>query len=119
MGIMKMLARKGAVGSTARWAAKGYFAFQKIKSDGSLKELFIFLSDARYAGRGLREEQAINNLIEQGNIQGLAHFVTVILMMEAGFSENTPSNQSMFRDVIIEELNAANIPSSIIHMVRY
>lgn len=119
MRLMKMLARRGAVGSTARWAAKGYFAFQIMQPDSSLKDLCVFLSDARYSGRGLREQQAINDLIEQDEIQGLAHFVIMILIMEAGYSENTPDNQRMFREVIMEELEAAKVPSGIIHIIKY
>ena len=43
MGIAGWMARKGAVGGTARWAAKGYHALIRDNPDGTHFHLLMFL----------------------------------------------------------------------------
>ena len=49
MGIAGWMARKGAVGGTARWAAKGYHALIRDNPDGTHFHLLMFLTETRYS----------------------------------------------------------------------
>ena len=118
MGIKKALARRGAVGSTARWAAKGYFSFVERNPAATLQDVLRFLAGVRYGADAKGPEKSILNMIDRNEIRGIAHFVSVILIAEAGFSENTREDQSMFREVILEELESQSVPSEFIHQVR-
>lgn len=119
MGIKRAIAKRGAVGATARWAAKGYFAYVQTHSDVELADVMKFLVNARYGSDAKDHERTIVQMIEQDEIRGLAHLVTIILTAEAGFSDNTEENKAMFRDVIMEVLEAKSIPPDFIHQVRF
>lgn len=117
MGIKNILTKKGAVGGTARWAVKGYRAYVNIEKNPKLNDLLRFLVSARYEIDAKGHEKILLEMISKNKIRGLAHLVTLILIAEAGYSENTEKNKAMFREVILEELNAASVPSNFIHSV--
>ena len=119
MGIKKALARRGAVGSTARWAAKGYSSYVGQHPTATLSDVLRFLVSVRYREDAQEHEKILLNMINKGRIRGLAHLVTLILIAEAGFAENTQENQSLFRNVIIEELERQSVPSGFIHQVSF
>lgn len=117
MGIKKALARWGAVGSTARWAAKGYFSFVGKNPAATLGDVLRFLVTVRYESDSKGHKEILLNIIDKNEIRGLAHLVTVILIAEAGFSENTPENRMLFRKVIMEELESRGVPPDFIHQL--
>ena len=119
MGIKKALARRGAVGSTARWAAKGYFSFVGQSPTVTLADVLRFLVSVRYGADAKGHEEILLNMIDKNEIRGLAHLVTLILIAEAGFSENTRENQAIFRDVIMEELESQSVPPDFIHQLSF
>lgn len=117
MGIKKFLAKKGAVGGAARWAIKGYRAYINIEKNPKLNNMLRFLVSARFEIDAKGHEEILLEMINKNEIRGLAHLVTLILIAEAGYSENTEENKAMFREVILEELNSASIPPNFIHSV--
>ena len=117
MGIKKALARRGAVGSTARWAAKGYFSFAEKNSNATPTDVLRFLVSARYGRDAKEHEEILLKMIDKNEIRGLAHLITLILIAEAGFSENTQENKAIFRDVIMEELESQAVPRDFIHQI--
>ena len=113
MGMMKWMARKGAVGGTARWAAQGYQSF--IKQDPNIKsvDLYKILIQYRYAAIPNPEQEAfLLSLADQ--IRGLRGLVVSILTIEAGFTENAQNVQHMFIEVIEEELIKCRVPQNVI-----
>ena len=115
MGFARFMARTFAVGGTARYVAKGFFAALRSgilntenmgTEEGLNKEL---LELARYIlGSRLREPTPeyfqMLQLYEEYTGPGLTGLTIAILSVEAGFMENSEENQDMFREVIVEEL---------------
>ena len=124
MGIAGWMARKGAVGGTAMWAAKGYHALIRDNPDGTHFHLLMFLTETRYSSAtdsplkkrliDLITTDPENRLLKAKFFPGLHRFVVCILTIEAGFEENTLENQRMFEDVIREELLKNGVPKNII-----
>ena len=104
MGLTKWLARKGAVGGTARWAGKGYKFFRQRHpdpNDCSDNDIFRLMVATRYAD----DPETMEAMLDMaGTAKGLLGLVTLVLSVEAGFNENEWPVQSMFMDVIQEEL---------------
>ncbi len=123
MGITGWIARKGAVGSTARWAAKMYHGVIGDNPNWTHEKIIPALIEIRYPSPNDRQikESVISykNTIKNGpgtggaNL-GLFHLVVCILTCEAGFSESTSETQRMFMHIIREELEKLNVPTSII-----
>lgn len=112
MGLMRWIARRGAVGGTARWAAKGYKSFCSKDPNISGPRLYEALIKVRYAALPNAEhEQALIGGVE--NMKGLRGLVVAVLTVEAGFDETEPRHQSMFMDVIDEELKKLGTPDKI------
>lgn len=126
MGLAKWAARKGAVGGTARWVAKGFWgAFAnevcELKADNfrtqdgldqELEKMVLFCLEIRFNGDPNHPhaieiyEDWKDGALGYG---GLLGFTEAILMVEAGYHKNTKSNISMFRDIIEEELRKNKI----------
>lgn len=106
MGLMKFLARKGAIGGTARVIAKQYKHYRSLHPDkGETEDSVIYrlIISNRFRLMKNKEHEAI--LMENArSINGLKELVVEILTLEAGFAENTYENQIMFEDIIEEEL---------------
>jgi hypothetical protein len=116
MGIGKWLARRGAVGGTARWAASGYRSFRQRHpnpADMSDVNIFRLLIVTRYENflNGAAEQFLLNCADELKGLEGL---VVAILTAEARFSENSLEVQSMFREIIVEELRKGGLPDAAI-----
>jgi hypothetical protein len=123
MGIAKLIARKGAVGGTARWAAKMYHGVIKDNPDWTHDEITRELIKIRYPSpndRHIKESViSYNNTIREGHgnrgaCLGLFQLVICILTCEAGFADNTSETQRMFMHIITEELEKLNVPKRII-----
>jgi hypothetical protein len=113
MGMMKWMARKGAVGGTARWAAQGYAAFVNQCPNIIASDLYRSLIKHRYAVMPNPEQESfLLSIADQ--IRGLRGLVVAILTIEAGFTENTPGNQQMFMEIIDEELLKKGVPINIV-----
>lgn len=108
MGFTEWMARKGNVGGTARWAAKGYKLIKSQNPTADQVEIYRLLIKHRYAALpNPRIESFILAMADK--INGLRGLVVIILDLEAGFTENTPQNQQMFMRIIVEELQKSGI----------
>ena len=115
MGFTKTFARLGAVGSTARWAAKGYLSVTKTNPSVEFKGLMKYIVVRRYESPiGESYQKPLLDMINKDEIQGLAQLVTAVLMFEAGYSENTSENKLIFQEVIKEELKSLSVPPDLI-----
>ena len=110
MGIKKTLARRGAVGSTARWAAKGYLSYVSSNPEASVLDVLRFLVAARYGDVPNGMESLIFELLDKDEIRGLLRLVLLVLSVEAGYTANTEKNKALFSDVIGEELESLSVP---------
>lgn len=116
MGIKSWLARKGAVGSTARWAGKCYWMIKRRSPTATVDEVMRELILARYGGEPMKPARdSLVELVDKGEIRGLAHLVANILSIEASYQDNTHEDRFLFMDVIIEELDKLKIPSTEIY----
>ena len=112
---MKTFARLGAVGSTTRWAAKGYFSVTKTNPSVTFKQLMKYIVVVRYESSiGKSNKKPLLDMIDKDEIQGLAQLVTAVLMFEASYSENTSENKAIFQEVIKEELESLSVPPDLI-----
>lgn len=117
----KRLARMGAVGGTARFAANWYhFLSEKYKKEESeyLLNTEVLISSmilARYNPahkdpRLFRDGKILSEIHTRGMIESLCQLCVLILVVEAKFAENDAEIQSAFVDVIAEELIAKGVP---------
>lgn len=108
MGLGKFFARKGSIGSTARWVGGIFNSFHNGKPDDFDKpKLDIFVKHAlkrRFKTEDHPLALSIYDTFETLGASGLASFTVAILIEEAEFAQNTSDNQSMFWEVIEEEL---------------
>ena len=127
MGLGKWAARKGSIGQTAQWVAKAFWGAignQIIDLDNfdspdgkneEIRKIVIFALNARFGGdQSHPDYQEILELYDDVFGPGLAGFTVAILDSEAEFTKNTASNQSMFREIIEEELIKANVGEAMI-----
>ena len=125
MVMGKWMARKGAVGGTARFVAKAYRhslenklinpANKKGLSKG-IQKVVITALDLRFSGNDANPDyceilESFNNL---SFTKGLGDFVLCILLVETNFSKNTPEYRAMFNEIIDEELEKGGVPESFI-----
>lgn len=112
MGLMKFLTRKGAVGGTARLIAKQYKHYRTLHPDKeAMKNAVIYRLIIMDRFKIIQNKSHENILMEKAwNMSGLRELVVEILVLEAGFNENTHENQLMFKDVIGEELLKKGVP---------
>jgi len=114
MGFKKWFARIGAVGGTARWAAKLYKAFNKEYPEKGDKEIYKMMIKARF--QNMPDPQAEQFLLAVADdLLGLRALVAVILDVEADFTDNTPENQQLFLEVINEELQKKGLSGKVIN----
>ncbi len=118
MGFLKSVARPGAVGGTARWAAKMYRYCASQMPDVELDRVGGTMIMARY-GRAMakrpestkaRTGSALTDLGQRGRIEGIAHLVVLILVAEASFADNAVTTQCEFIETILEELRRRDVP---------
>lgn len=122
MSRSKYLARRGAVGGTARWVAQGFHGaiLNGIIDVGSwetdegveqeIDKIVQFCLMARFQDNPMHPDLASTySNWKSRSEKGLLSFVEAILAVEASFDRNTLENISMFREVIHEELISQNV----------
>lgn len=106
MGLLKFLARGGAVGGTARVIAKQYLSYKELhKNNESITNTVIYrllILDRYTILKNKKNEESLLKNAE--NFKGLKDLVVAILSLEAGFSKNDFETQQIFISVIEEEL---------------
>jgi hypothetical protein len=116
MGLLKWMARRGAVGGTARWAADGYLHFRRqhpARTVYSDNEIFRLMILARYrTRRDAGAEACLLGVASQ--LEGLRGLVVAVLTVEAGYSKSSAATQKMFAEVIDEELERCGVPREVI-----
>lgn len=114
MSFQKWIARRLAVGGTARLFAKQYIWLKqnKYKPDTPDRLIYNDIIMMRFKYPNTRD---LMQMVENGTIKGLKDLVIEVLTIEAAFKENTFENQIMFSEVIEEELLKKNIPLSVIN----
>ena len=113
MGVMRWMARKGAVGGTARWAALGYHSYHAQAPEMETAHVIGLLLSARY-GSGPSMPTLVEVSAHLGEAPGLHDLVVAILAVEAGYLDNTASVQGIFDDVIEQELLRAGVPEPVV-----
>jgi hypothetical protein len=115
MGFVKFISRWGAVGGTARWAARQYRFLRAQHPDSARTpdaDIFRLLLRERF--RILRDDGKQSYLLSQcDTVQGLVGLVVEILKVEAGLHENKGDIIYDFVEVIDEELRRQGVVSSV------
>lgn len=121
MGITRWMARRGAPGGTARWAAKGYHTYIHMNpsvelrpSSEAMKDFLTFLNTNRYSLMPSPMSKVLQERIDSSAIRNIMAYVIEVLNCEAAMTENTMDNQKMLWGVIEEELRKAGVPSTLI-----
>lgn len=127
MGVAKEIARKGAIGATARWGAEVFFSyfaghkFGEFSTDEELRaeidKLVEYALKVRFQGDlSHKDAQLIHEMyMNSARVIGYSGFINSILAVEAGLYKNTRENIAMFNDVVEEELEKANVGPAIIY----
>lgn len=127
MGLGKWLAKKGAVGSTARWGAQAFFAYYRDHSFGNfnndeelrkeIDKLVDYALKARFNGDvSSGDAQLIDQMYKSSARQlGYSGFINSVLAVEAGLYKNTQENISMMTDLVEEELERAHVGPAVIY----
>ena len=118
MGMMKFLARAGAVGGTARWAADNYRFFrQRHPASPEWPDEVIFRLMIVNRFRVLPNKAQEEYLLQIENIakNGLMGLVVELLRVESGWDNNTAEYQATFLSVIREELEKKGLSFAQIH----
>jgi hypothetical protein len=116
MGLLKWMARRGAVGRTARRAAGCYLHFRRqhpsrtVYSDNEIFRLMIL--DRYRTRRDFGAEACLLGVA--GQLVGLRGLVVAVLTAESGFSKNSATTQRMLAEVIEEELERCGVPREVI-----
>tara|TARA_B110000977_G_scaffold169576_1_gene219622 strand:- start:312 stop:653 length:342 start_codon:yes stop_codon:yes gene_type:complete len=109
MNLKKWLARKFAVGGTARVLAKQYLYLKKNKfKEGTDNK--VILRDLVLFRHKFPHVKDFIDMIEHGMIKGLKDLTIKTLSIEAGYDDNDSETQQMFKEVIEEELLKKGIP---------
>lgn len=109
MGIKSWAARKGVVGSTARWAAKGFEWYDRQNKYYDVHDMYRVLIHSRPESRETAYLISISD-----DINGLLGLVVEVLSVEAGFRENSEEKQRMYIEVIEQELLRMGVPEDLI-----
>lgn len=127
MGLGKYLARKGAIGGTARWVADAFWGAMSNNildvtncstQQGLEKEIdkvVQFALAVRFKTNPTHHHaNQIYNIYKNSSSKGLVDFTISILAVEADYYKNTTSNMLMFDEVILEELRQKKVGEAII-----
>ena len=118
--FLKAIARQGAAGGTARWAAHLYHRWVRLTPEDPLclRSLLTALIATRYdvhalvrsggGSPGIRA--ALGALDDAGRIRGLCHAVVLILTAEGDYAGRPAEEQEMLVEVVGEELTAMGVP---------
>jgi len=126
MAFGKWMARKGAVGGTARFVAKAFWSAFENKLidmdnfssprglDEEIRKVVIAALNFRFAGNVDHPDyRAILNTYDS-SVAGLEALTISILIVEAGYMKNSYENKEMFREIIVEELKKSGVGDKII-----
>jgi len=130
MGLGKYLARKGAIGGTARWVADAFWgamgnnivnvkncSTQKGRAE-EIDKVAQFALAVRFQSNPTHyHAYEIYNLYKTSSYRGLFSFTTSILAVEADYYKNTAANISMFDEIIFEELRQKKVGEAMINGV--
>ena len=107
------LARKLAIGGTARLYGKYYLWFRKLREFKLCEDKVIFkeILEDRFDGNNLI---IVLKKLDSGEIKGVKDLVIETLAIEASYYENTESDIKMFDKIIEEELIKKGVPKSAI-----
>ncbi len=114
MGLMKFIARRGAVGGTARIIGKQYKRLRQLHPNKDVvleSEIYKLIIKERFMLFSNKFEEELL-LGKTYSMKGLVDLVREILGVEAGYYRNTFQNQILFESVIIEELQKQGINES-------
>ena len=109
MGFLNWISDKGSIGSTAKWAIKGYNELKSKDEKKSDLKIFEEMIKIRYLAMPNADHE--NHLLSNvKNLPGLAGLVIEILNVEAGLSSNV-SGDDMDHMVkpIFERLEETNL----------
>ena len=113
MGLLKWMARRGAVGEAARWAGRLYNEFKLEDPDIHGLALYEKLIDKRFEhSKDTLNERLMRRQV--GEIGSLEYFVCFLLMMETRFGRNPIESQMQFAEVVAEELKKCGVPDHVI-----
>lgn len=118
--FLKAMARRGAVGITARWAAHRYHLWMCLAPEDPVtmdSTVAAFIA-ARYdvdalvcpLGRSPGIRAALGTLHDAGGIHGICHLVVLILTAETDFLGLPPDVKTAFIEVIGAELTSLGVP---------
>ena len=123
MSFLSFIARRGAVGSAARWAASMYREAMKQDPSLDLEDIVASAVIVRYSlgarahptGRAAKTLTCFVKLLEDRTtmhrtMRSMTHFVVLILVAEAGFLDNALDVQGTFVEVIADELARKGVP---------
>ena len=114
MGMLKWIARRGAVGGTARWAAKGYkHCRSQWPPSTTDADIFKILLEHRFKTLPNESELRLARSALP-EVQGLQDFVILLLRVEAGLYENDVKTIMLFIEVLTEELRKKGIADDVI-----
>ena len=121
MSFMKTLARRGAPGGAARWAVGMYDESSTRAPNAELHMLIEVFTMVRYRMEALADPSGsaaaildgMVPMIENEEIRSLAHLVVLILAAETPFAELRPRDRRRFVEVVVEELERGDVPSSV------
>jgi hypothetical protein len=109
-GFVRLAARIGVVGGTARGAANGYHHMRRRSPETPFPEICRILINLRYAIlRNDQKKQEILGLLGY-RCQSLHSLVIAVLAVEAGYFDNDKHIQGLFDEVIEAQLLKRNIP---------
>ena len=118
--FLRAIARRGAAGSTARWAAHLYHRWARLTPEDPLDmgSLLTALIATRYdvdalvqpGGRSPDIRAALGALHDAGRIRSLCHAVVLILTAEGGCAGRHTLEQQVLVEVIGEELTSNGVP---------
>ena len=118
--FLKAVARKGAAGNTACWAARLYHRWVRLTPEDpvALDVVLTALIAARYdvdallrpGGCSQKIRGALGTLLDAGEIRSICHAVVLILTAEADFADHHDDAKAAIVEVIVAELAAAGIP---------
>ena len=120
----KAMARRGAAGATARWAADLYHRWARLmpEDDLQLDSVFAVLIATRYdlevlafpGGHAERTRSALEMVRDAGRIRSLCHAVVLILVAEGDIAYDIADDRSWANEAFVEaiglELALARVP---------
>ena len=112
--MRKTIARMGAIGGTARFVGKCYMKavtqidIENLKKDnqGFRQELNKIVDYTLQVRGTTSSREMIDEIRKYYNLlePGMVNFTISILVIEAGYNDNSSENQNIFNEVIREEL---------------